>query len=73
MHQELVKAHHAKQLVPEMNEMLRRIDGQRRKKFRGSFVGNTDWALLLEDVRPQGASNKIPHTLCINVGLSYQY
>ncbi|KAK0389379.1 hypothetical protein NLU13_2954 [Sarocladium strictum] len=59
VHQELVKAHHAKQLVPEMNEMLKRIDGQRRKKFRGSFVGNTDWALLLEDVRPQESDDYV--------------
>lgn len=37
-----------------MNELLKKIDGERRKKFQGSFVGNTDWALLLDDMRPHG-------------------
>ncbi|KAH6888672.1 inositol-pentakisphosphate 2-kinase-domain-containing protein [Thelonectria olida] len=39
-------------IVNELNLYLRRIDHQRKEKFRGSFIAHTNWGLLVEDMRP---------------------
>lgn len=41
-------------IVDDINEHLRRIDQTRKGKFRGSFVSQSDWGFLVEDMRPEG-------------------
>ncbi|KAF4121334.1 inositol-pentakisphosphate 2-kinase [Geosmithia morbida] len=40
-------------IVDAMNDYLRRHDQSRKQKFRGTFVDQSDWAFLLEDMRPE--------------------
>ncbi|POR34102.1 Inositol-pentakisphosphate 2-kinase [Tolypocladium paradoxum] len=51
--QELVILHKSG-IVDELNKFLRDIDHSRKAKFRGTFIGQTDWGFLVEDMRPQG-------------------
>lgn len=53
VHQELVVLRKSN-LVNELNKLLQSIDHLRKEKFRGSYVGHSDWGLLLEDMRPEG-------------------
>lgn len=51
IHQELVILRNSG-IVDELNRLLQDIDHTRKPKFRGSFVGQSDWGLLIEDMRP---------------------
>ncbi|XWW97048.1 hypothetical protein V2A60_005029 [Cordyceps javanica] len=51
IHQELVILRNSG-IVDELNRLLRDLDHTRKPKFRGSFVGQSDWGLLIEDMRP---------------------
>lgn len=53
VHQELVILRKSS-IISECNKLLQSINHQRKEKFRGSFVGQSDWGLLLEDMRPEG-------------------
>ncbi|PNY27922.1 Inositol-pentakisphosphate 2-kinase [Tolypocladium capitatum] len=50
--QELVNLHKSG-VVDELNKFLRDVDQSRKAKFRGTFIGQTDWGFLVEDMRPQ--------------------
>lgn len=50
--QELVMLHGA-DLVPRLNAHLRTVDKTRKVKFQGSWIAETDWGLLVEDMRPE--------------------
>ncbi|EQL03371.1 inositol-pentakisphosphate 2-kinase [Ophiocordyceps sinensis CO18] len=52
VHQELVILHKSG-VVDRLNRLLQDIDSTRKKKFRGSLIGQTDWGFLVEDMRPQ--------------------
>lgn len=52
VHQELVVLHKSN-IVRELNNLLRDINHTRRDKFKGTYVGETDWGFLIEDMRPQ--------------------
>ncbi|UNI14264.1 Inositol-pentakisphosphate 2-kinase [Purpureocillium takamizusanense] len=39
-------------IIEELNNYLRDNDGERKDKFKGTFVGQTDWGFLVEDMRP---------------------
>lgn len=54
--QELVILHKSG-IVDELNKFLRDMDHSRNPKFRGTFIGQTDWGFLVEDMRPQGKSS----------------
>ncbi|KAG6024494.1 hypothetical protein E4U41_001777 [Claviceps citrina] len=51
VHQELVILHKSN-IVRELNNLLRDINHTRRDKFKGTYVGETDWGFLIEDMRP---------------------
>lgn len=51
IHQELVILR-GSGIVDELNRLLQALDHTRKPKFRGSFVGQSDWGLLIEDMRP---------------------
>jgi inositol-pentakisphosphate 2-kinase len=51
--QELVVLHKSG-IVQELNDFLRDINHTRKDKFKGTFVGETDWGFLVEDMRPMG-------------------
>jgi len=53
VHQELVVLHKSN-IVRELNNLLRDVNHTRRDKFKGTYVGETDWGFLIEDMRPQG-------------------
>lgn len=40
-------------IVERLNDYLRGMDSTRKKKFQGTFVGETDWGILVEDMRPE--------------------
>ncbi|KAM4054637.1 inositol-pentakisphosphate 2-kinase domain-containing protein [Hirsutella rhossiliensis] len=50
--QELVILHKSG-IVDMLNRLLQDIDSTRKKKFRGSLIGQTDWGFLVQDMRPQ--------------------
>ncbi|KAI9166787.1 Inositol-pentakisphosphate 2-kinase [Paramyrothecium foliicola] len=50
--QELVILYNS-DIVAHLNKYLRSIDHHRKDKFKGTFVGQSDWGLLVEDMRPQ--------------------
>ncbi|KAH7328425.1 inositol-pentakisphosphate 2-kinase-domain-containing protein [Stachybotrys elegans] len=50
--QELVILHKS-EIIDQLNALLRSIDQSRRPKFRGTYVGHSDWGLLVEDMRPE--------------------
>ncbi|KAG5976808.1 hypothetical protein E4U55_007214 [Claviceps digitariae] len=52
VHQELVVLHKSN-IVRELNNLLRDVNHTRRDKFKGTYVGETDWGFLIEDMRPQ--------------------
>ncbi|KAG5925735.1 hypothetical protein E4U53_003235 [Claviceps sorghi] len=52
IHQELVVLHKSN-IVRELNNLLRDVNHTRRDKFKGTYVGETDWGFLIEDMRPQ--------------------
>ncbi|KJZ72173.1 hypothetical protein HIM_08438 [Hirsutella minnesotensis 3608] len=52
VHQELVILR-SSGLVDKLNMLLQNIDSTRKEKFRGSFIGRSDWGFLVEDMRPQ--------------------
>lgn len=63
VNQELVVLHKTG-IVQELNNLLRDINHTRKDKFKGSYVGETDWGFLVEDMRPQGKiSTFTPHSL----------
>lgn len=41
-------------LVPQLNALLQAIDHERKDKFRGSLVAESNWGLLVEDMRVSG-------------------
>jgi len=43
-------------IVEELNKHLRDIDETRKDKFKGTFIGQTDWGFLVEDMRPDSES-----------------
>lgn len=51
IHQELVILRNSG-IIDELNRLLLDLDHTRKAKFRGSFVGLSDWGLLIEDMRP---------------------
>ncbi|OAR00774.1 hypothetical protein LLEC1_07321 [Akanthomyces lecanii] len=51
IHQELVILRNSG-IIDELNRLLQDLDHSRKAKFRGSFVGQSDWGLLIEDMRP---------------------
>ncbi|KAJ3520898.1 hypothetical protein NM208_g13531 [Fusarium decemcellulare] len=51
--QELVVLRHTN-IVPQLNAFLRSIDHERKEKFRGSFISESNWGLLVEDMRVSG-------------------
>ncbi|RDA83875.1 hypothetical protein CP532_1190 [Ophiocordyceps camponoti-leonardi (nom. inval.)] len=51
VHQELVVIRRSG-IVEKLNKLLQEIDSSRKPKFRGSFVGQSDWAFLVQDMRP---------------------
>ncbi|PHH84746.1 hypothetical protein CDD83_1460 [Cordyceps sp. RAO-2017] len=53
VHQELVILHKSG-IVDKLNQLLQDIDSTRKSKFRGTFVGQSDWGFLVEDMRPRG-------------------
>lgn len=53
VHQELVMLHETN-IVQELNNLLRDINHTRRDKFKGTYVGESEWGFLIEDMRPQG-------------------
>ncbi|KAK7430027.1 Inositol-pentakisphosphate 2-kinase [Neonectria magnoliae] len=46
-------------IVNELNLFLRRTDHQRKEKFRRSFIAQTNWGLLVEDMRPTDPTKSI--------------
>ncbi|KAJ6446465.1 inositol-pentakisphosphate 2-kinase [Purpureocillium lavendulum] len=46
-------------VVEELNKHLRDIDDTRRDKFKGTFIGQTDWGFLVEDMRPAKPDDSI--------------
>ncbi|KAG6248523.1 hypothetical protein E4U24_002667 [Claviceps purpurea] len=52
VHQELVMLHKTN-IVQELNNLLRDINHTRRDKFKGTYVGESEWGFLIEDMRPQ--------------------
>ncbi|KAH8737834.1 inositol-pentakisphosphate 2-kinase-domain-containing protein [Ilyonectria robusta] len=46
-------------IVYELNAFLRRMDHQRKEKFRGSFIAQTNWGFLVEDMRPTDPTKSI--------------
>lgn len=63
VHQELVVLHKSN-IVRELNNLLRDINHTRRDKFKGTYVGETDWGFLIEDMRPQGKALSSPKLRC---------
>lgn len=51
IHQELVILRNSG-IIDELNRLLQDLDHTRKPKFRGSFVGQSDWGLLIDDMRP---------------------
>lgn len=48
-------------VVRKLNNFLASIDHERKAKFRGSYVADTNWGFLVEDMRPQSETS--PHAL----------
>ncbi|KAG9253308.1 inositol-pentakisphosphate 2-kinase-domain-containing protein [Emericellopsis atlantica] len=58
LHQELVDLQNS-DIIDIINAHLRRIDHTRKGKFRGTFVGQSDWGFLVEDMRPDSTDHLI--------------
>ncbi|KAF4333573.1 inositol-pentakisphosphate 2-kinase [Fusarium beomiforme] len=56
--QQLVVLRHTN-IIPQLNAFLRSIDHQRKEKFRGSFISESNWGLLVEDMRVSDKKNSI--------------
>ncbi|RFN46840.1 inositol-pentakisphosphate 2-kinase [Fusarium flagelliforme] len=46
-------------IISQLNAYLRSIDHQRKEKFRGSFVSESNWGLLVEDMRISDPNSKL--------------
>jgi inositol-pentakisphosphate 2-kinase len=46
-------------IVDQVNALLRSIDQSRKPKFRGTYVGHSDWGFLIEDMRPESTSSYV--------------
>ncbi|KAH7170425.1 inositol-pentakisphosphate 2-kinase-domain-containing protein [Dactylonectria macrodidyma] len=46
-------------IVDELNRFLLRMNNQRKEKFRGSYIAQTNWGLLVEDMRPTDPAQSI--------------
>jgi hypothetical protein len=51
--QELVILYNS-DIINHLNKFLRSVEHLRKDKFKGTWVGQSDWGLLVEDMRPQG-------------------
>lgn len=56
LHQELVVLYKSG-IVQELNDYLSSINHTRNPKFQGSYIGDANWGFLVEDMRPDGASD----------------
>lgn len=63
IHQELVILR-GSGVVDELNRLLQDLDHTRKPKFRGSYVGLSDWGLLIEDMRPEPSLTSLPSSPC---------
>ncbi|KAK2591315.1 Inositol-pentakisphosphate 2-kinase [Conoideocrella luteorostrata] len=50
--QDLVMLHKSG-IVKELNHLLHAMNSSRKDKFKDTYVGDTDWGFLVEDMRPQ--------------------
>lgn len=50
-------------LIGQLNDILESINQTRKLKFRGSFVGQSSWGLLVDDMRPRGKEEPCPPIL----------
>lgn len=57
VNQELVAVPEAA-LVDQLNNILESINQTRKLKFRSSYVGQSSWGLLVDDMRPQGEKDE---------------
>lgn len=57
-HQELVILRDT-DIIDQLNALLQDIDHTRNPKFKGSFVGLSDWGLLTRDMRPVDSSESL--------------
>lgn len=62
VHQELVKLR-GSGIVRELNNHLAGVNDSRKDKFKNTYVGETDWGFLVEDMRPQGETCAPPLTV----------
>ncbi|RMI97948.1 hypothetical protein BHE90_012653 [Fusarium euwallaceae] len=46
-------------IIPKLNAFLLSIDHERKEKFRGSFLSESNWGLLVEDMRVPDPKNSI--------------
>ena len=53
VHQELVVLRES-DIIGKLNGFLQSIAHRRKDKFKGSFVGQSDWGFLVEDMQPRG-------------------
>lgn len=63
IHQELVIIG-GSGIVDELNRLLQDLDHTRKAKFRGTFVGQSYWGLLIEDMRPDRKAPP-PHSMLV--------
>ncbi|KAF4976688.1 hypothetical protein FZEAL_6687 [Fusarium zealandicum] len=56
--QQLVVLRHTN-IIPQLNAFLRSVDHERKDKFRGSFISESNWGLLVEDMRISDPGNSI--------------
>lgn len=59
IHQELVILYKSG-IVEQLNSHLQLINQERKAKFRGSFIGLSEWGLLVDDMRPGRKSSQKP-------------
>ncbi|KAF7547504.1 hypothetical protein G7046_g8981 [Stylonectria norvegica] len=46
-------------IVNTLNQFLRKMDHTRKRKFQGSFIAETNWGLLVEDMRPTDSERSL--------------
>ncbi|KAM5351440.1 hypothetical protein ACJ41O_004163 [Fusarium nematophilum] len=56
--QQLVVLRHSN-VISQLNAYLRTVDHERKEKFRGSFISESNWGLLVEDMRVSDPTNHI--------------
>ena len=47
-------------IVRKLNNFLTSIDHERKEKFRGSYIADTNWGFLVEDMRLKGWCPSLP-------------